>query len=252
MNELTTQQFKKYREIIYSECGIKLTEEKRELLKARVSKRLRKLKISHDQYLSLVKNDVSEMTFFMDAISTNHTFFFRESKSFKYMDNGCKDIWCAACSSGEEPYSLAMYCMDMGFQPSILATDISSACLLKGKNAVYSIKAASNLSKHILRSYFQKGRREWEGYIRVKKNIRELVRFERFNLLKDDPPRISFDIIFCRNVMIYFDNQTKEKVINRLFTGLKEGGYFIIGGAESLNGLKHGFAYIEPSVYQKL
>lgn len=108
-----------------------------------------------------------------------------------------------------------------------------------------------NIPKPILRRYFQKGQEKWTGYIRVKTDIRKLVRFERFNLLKDKPPSGNFDIIFCRNVMIYFDNSSKEFVVDKLSGVLKQGGYFIIGGAESLNGLKHALKYIEPSVYKK-
>ncbi|MCP4714739.1 MAG: chemotaxis protein CheR, partial [Deltaproteobacteria bacterium] len=149
MNKLTDRQFKNYCDIVYSECGINLTDEKRELLNARIAKRLRKLEITPDKYFTLIKSDSAEMKIFMDAISTNHTYFFRESKSFKYMDNGCRDIWCAASSSGEEPYSLAMYCMELGYQPSILATDISESCLKTGKTAIYPGKAMSSIPRHM-------------------------------------------------------------------------------------------------------
>ncbi len=247
---MTDRQFKKYCAIVYSECGINLTEEKRELLNARIAKRLRTLDIKADQYLALIQSDPTEMKLFMDAISTNHTYFFRESKSFKYL-NGCRDIWCAASSSGEEPYSLAMYCMELGFAPSILATDISESCLKTGKSAVYPMKSTSSIPKKLLRRYFQKGQGKWEDHIRAKADIRRLVKFERFNLLKDRVPSGPFDIIFCRNVMIYFDTPTKEEVVKKLSRALKQGGTFIIGGAESLSGLQHGLKYLEPSVYLK-
>jgi chemotaxis protein methyltransferase CheR len=251
MVKLTHRQFKKYCDIVYSECGIHLTEEKRELLNARIAKRLRKLCIPPDKYLALIQNDPGEMKNFLDAVSTNHTYFFRESKSFKYLDKGLNNIWCAASSSGEEPYSIAVYCMELGVQPSILATDISHSCLEKGRKAIYPMQCTTNIPKPILRRYFQKGQERWVGYIRAKTDIRRLVQFERFNLLKDKPPSINFDIIFCRNVMIYFDNPLKEFVVDKLSGVLKHGGYFIIGGAESLNGLKHSLKYIEPSVYKK-
>lgn len=251
LKKLTTNQFKKLCDITYRESGIKLTEEKRELLNARVAKRLRVLGVEADEYLSLIKNNSVEMNNFVDAISTNHTFFFRESKSFKYLDKGCRDIWCAACSSGEEPYSIAIYCMELGFKPFIYATDISNSCIEAGKRSIYPKKCTADIPKHILRAYFQNGKGKWKDYIRVKKDMRGLVRFERFNLLKDYSSSKTFDIIFCRNVMIYFDNPTKEAVVQKLSGVLKQEGYFIIGGAESLNSLNHTLKYIEPSVYKK-
>jgi chemotaxis protein methyltransferase CheR len=249
--KLNNRQFKQFCEITYRESGIKLTEEKRELLNSRIAKRLRALKIESGEYLSLIKKDADELRNFLDAISTNHTFFFRESKSFQYLDRGYQNIWCAASSSGEEPYSIAIYCLELGFKPTILATDISQKCLAHGSRGIFSDKCLSNIPQHMIRQYFQKGQGKWEEHVRVKESVRNLVRFDRFNLLKDPLPQASFDIIFCRNVMIYFDNPTKEFVVCNLCRVLKQNGYFIIGGAESLSGLNHELKYIEPSVYRK-
>ena len=251
MEKLSDSQFKKYCALVYREAGINLTEEKRELLNARLAKRLRKLDIGPKAYYQRVNDDPDELRIFLDAISTNHTFFFRESKSFRYMDTGPREIWCAASSSGEEPYSLATYCLDKGFEPSILATDIAISCLKKGRQAIYPAQAVSNIPKPMLQLYFQKGQGKWEGYIRVKPAVQRLISFQRFNLLKDPTPNRAFDMIFCRNVMIYFDNRTKEFVVDKLCRVLKPGGYFIIGGAESLSGLNHPLKYIEPSVYRR-
>ena len=251
MEKLTTRQFKKYCDIVYNECGINLTEEKRELLNARIAKRLRKLCIQPEKYLSVIQSDGEEMNIFLDAVSTNHTFFFRESRSFKYLDKGCNSIWCAASSSGEEPYSIAVYCMELGFHPSILATDISDTCLEKGRNAIYPMQCKAKIPKPLLKRYFQKGQGKWDGYIKAKDDIKKMIKFKKFNLLKDKLPSTDFDIIFCRNVMIYFDNPSKEFVVAKLSECLKKEGYFIIGGAESLNGLNHTLKYIEPSVYKK-
>lgn len=251
MKKLTARQFKRYCDIVYNESGIKLTEEKSQLLHARIGKRTRKLGVQADKYLSIIENDPDELNSFLDAISTNHTYFFRESKSFKFLDTSCRDIWCAASSSGEEPYSLVTYCLELGFEPSILATDISDSCLEKGRRATYPKKCLSNIPKHMIRRYFQKGMGKWEDHVRIKQHIRRMVKFEKFNLLKDSPPSKIFDIIFCRNVMIYFDIPTKEAVIHKLSKVLKQDGYFIIGGAESLSGLNHSLKYIEPSVYRK-
>jgi len=252
LTKLSDKQFRQYCDLVYREAGINLTAEKRELLNARLSKRLRKTGIEAGAYFKLINADPDELWRFLDAISTNHTYFFRESKSFRYMTPAHPDIWCAASSSGEEPFSLATYCLDQGFTPSILATDISMSCLEKGRRAIYSKQALKNIPQHMLKAYFQKGRGKWDDYIKIKERVSRLVQFKRFNLLKDSPDtgRL-FDMVFCRNVMIYFDNPTKEFVVDKLCRVLKRGGYFIIGGAESLSGLNHGLKYVEPSVYLK-
>jgi len=251
LSHLSNRQFEKYCVLVYRECGINLNHEKRALLNARIAKRLRLLDISPDGYYEMILEDPDEMARFIDAVSTNHTYFFRESESFKFIHPDCTDIWCAACSSGEEPYSLAAYCLQQGGGPSILATDISDTCLQKAQLGVYSDKCINHIPEPMLKSYFQKGLNQWRGSVRVKPLVRGMVRFSKFNLLKDAAPDIQFDVIFCRNVMIYFDRQTKEKVISRLCQALKSRGYFIIGGAESLNGLTQGLKYVKPSVYQK-
>jgi chemotaxis protein methyltransferase CheR len=249
--KLTTSLFRQYCDIVYIQCGIKLNDDKRELLHARLSRRLRKLDMCADEYLNFIQKDAQELENFVDAISTNHTFFFRESASFRYIDAGCKDIWCAAASSGEEPYSLAAYCHEHGYRTSILATDISESCLAKGRKGVYPIESSKHIPLPILKQCFQKGTNQWTAYMRVKPEIKKRVHFQRFNLLSDPLPGRMFDVIFCRNVMIYFDSPTKERVVHHLCRALRKGGHFIIGGAESLNGLSHKLAYIAPSVYQK-
>lgn len=249
---LTNKLFRQYCALIYSQCGIKLNDDKIELLSARLGRRLRTLGVQADRYLEIIQDDPKELSEFVDAISTNHTFFFRESASFEVLKVGCRDIWCAASSSGEEPYSLAAYCHHRGIQPAILATDISVSCIEKGRKGVYPLSSSSHIPPQILKQSFQKGIRQWSGYIRVKPTIKKRVQFAQFNLLSDPIPNKSFDIIFCRNVMIYFDKPTKEKVVNKLCRALSPGGYFIIGGAESLNGLSHALTYKSPSIYQKM
>ncbi|MGD9369139.1 MAG: protein-glutamate O-methyltransferase CheR [Desulfobacteraceae bacterium] len=249
--KLTTRLFRQYCDIVYRQCGIKLNDDKRELLHARLSRRLRKLDMCADEYIDLIQSDAQEMDNFVDIVSTNHTFFFRESASFTHIDAGCRDIWCAAASSGEEPYSLAAYCYDRGYRTSILATDISESCLVKGRRGVYPIESSRHIPLPTLKQCFQRGKNQWAAYMRVKPEIKKMVQFERFNLLSDPLPGRVFDAIFCRNVMIYFDSPTKENVVHHLCRALRQGGHFIIGGAESLNGLSHGLTYIAPSVYQK-
>lgn len=250
--KLTARQFKRFSSIVYHECGVNLHEGKYALLSARLGKRLRKIGIdSIDEYLKVLESDHQEMMDFLDAVSTNHTFFFRENQHFDVLKDNHQKIWCAASSSGEEPYSIAIYCLENGFRPDILATDISYNVLRIGEKGVYPIERAKNVPSHILRKYFQKGNGKWEGYIKVKDTLRSMVTFKRFNLLSDTFQSQMFDIVFCRNVFIYFDNDTKTDVANKIYNFVKNGGYFIIGGAESLNNIHHLFKYIKPSIYIK-
>jgi chemotaxis protein methyltransferase CheR len=250
--KLTTRQFKRFSELVYHECGINLHDGKKQLLQARLSKRLRKTGIdSVDAYFKELETDARELIHFLDAISTNHTFFFRESHHFECLESTHLNIWCAASSSGEEPYSVAIYCLERGFRPKILATDISATVLEVGKRGIYPMERAKNVPRDLLRRYFQKGQGNWEEFIRVKNELKSMVAFRRFNLLTNPPADQKFDVIFCRNVLIYFDNIVKEAVINRLYNVLKWNGYFIIGGAESLNSIQHKYKYIRPSIYQK-
>jgi len=250
--ELNARQFESFRQLVYRECGIDLHEGKRQLLQARLSKRLRKTGIARvEDYLRVVASDAAERIRFIDAISTNHTYFFREDHHFALLDAGHRRIWCAACSSGEEPYSVAIHCLEKGLRPAILATDISTAVLRIGEAGVYPLEKARRIPAATLRKYFQKGRGRWEGYLRLKDDVRRMVTFRRFNLLTDAPPPGEFDLIFCRNVMIYFDGPVKEAVVDRLSRSLKPQGHFIIGGAESLSNLRHNLHYLQPSVYRK-
>lgn len=249
---ITTKQFRRFSKLVHDECGINLHDGKQQLLQARVAKRLRSTGINCiDEYLKVLDSDDQELIDFLDAISTNHTYFFRESHHFEVLKHGHLDIWCAASSSGEEPYSVAIDCLEKGFRPTILATDISTRVLRVGENAAYPVERAKNVPAHILKRYFQKGHGKWRGYIRVKDEVKRMVTFKRFNLLTDPPPRQEFDVILCRNVLIYFDNTIKTDVINRLYDALKWNGYFIVGGAESLSNIKHRYKYVKPSIYRK-
>jgi chemotaxis protein methyltransferase CheR len=251
--KITTSQFKKFRRLVYDQCGINLHDGKQELLKARLVKRLRATGInSIDEYLKVLESDHQELTAFLDAISTNHTYFFREEQHFECLRGDHLKIWCAASSSGEEPYSIAIYCLEKGFKPTILATDISTTVLRFGKGGIYPVEKAKNVPPPLLERYFQKGYGKWYGCIRVKEEVREMVSFERLNLLTDPPPPGEFDVIFCKNVLIYFDNVVVTKVVSKLYDVLKWNGYLIIGGAESLNSIDHKFKYIRPSIYRKI
>jgi chemotaxis protein methyltransferase CheR len=250
---LSSKQFKKFSDLVYHECGINLHDGKQQLLQARLAKRLRATDIGRvDEYLALLETDDNERKHFIDSVSTNHTFFFRESHHFECLQNTHRNIWCAASSSGEEPYSIAIHCLEKGFKPNILATDISTKVLNTGQQGVYPIEKTKSIPATILKKYFQKGHGNMKGYVKVKDGIKKMVTFGRFNLLTDLPPNTLFDIVFCRNVLIYFDNLVKARVVEKLYDVLIKNGHFIIGGAESLNNIKHRYQYIRPSVYMKV
>jgi len=250
--EISAKQFRQFSNLVYQECGINLHDGKQQLLKARLAKRLRATGIdSVRKYMAHLKNNPNELVSFIDAISTNHTFFFREKHHFEYLQDRHQNIWCAASSSGEEPYSIAIHCMEQGFKPSIHATDISTNVLQKGQQGIFPMERARSMPRPILKKYFKKGQGKWNGFIKVRNEIRNMVIFQRYNLVTDAVSPKQFDIIFCRNVLIYFDNQTKAIVVNKLYQSLKKDGYLIIGGAESLNNIEHAYSYVRPSIYAK-
>jgi len=273
-SELSDIDFEKISHLIYQQCGINLHEGKKELVKARLGKRLREGNFrSFSEYYKHVttREGTDELITMIDSISTNLTYFFREDSHFKRLQTIIKSflessagqrsgtpglkIWSAGCSTGEEPYSLGITVKESlnGFPADvkIVATDISTRVLKIAVNGVFSNDKTKNILPGILRKYFQLGYGKREGYIRIKKEIRDLIEFSRFNLMETPSANFEFDIIFCRNVMIYFDKQTQASVVKKFYNCLNKGGYLFIGHSESLTGLEHAFKYIEPSVYRK-
>jgi len=252
---ITAAQFRELAHMVYQESGIYLPESKLGLLKARIAKRLRVLRIdTASEYISLIRGDAIEFGNFIDAVTTNHTFFFRENSHcefiLKHMDNSRHiDIWSAACSSGEEPYTIAVQLMNRSFRFSIHASDISNSVLQIARNGIYPIERAQKVPPRILQKYFQKGHNKYRGHIRVVDEVKKRVSFAKHNLITDSPPQ-RFDIIFCRNVMIYFDRNTRQKVSNTLRNAMKSNGYLIVGMSESLRGIEHGLRCVAPGVYQ--
>ncbi|MBI4620019.1 MAG: protein-glutamate O-methyltransferase [Desulfobacterales bacterium] len=269
--DLKDNDFKKIVRLVYEQCGINLHDGKRELVKARLSKRLRETGFtSFADYCRYVVSEKGgcELTSMIDSISTNMTYFFREDVHFQKLrtiipamtqekgHNGHTPklrIWTAGCSTGEEPYSLAITLKEHSstIEATILATDISSKVLKTATNGIYLNQKLKNILPGILKKYFQYGCGEWAGYYRVKDEVRRMIQFMKFNLMDPPPPDFLFDIIFCRNVMIYFDKTTQGLLVNRFYNCLKDGGYFFVGHAESLSGISHPFKYIEPSIYRK-
>ncbi|HQI25034.1 MAG TPA: protein-glutamate O-methyltransferase [Smithella sp.] len=271
--ELKETDFQKISRLVYEQCGINLHDGKKELVKARLGKRLREGNFSSfAEYYKYVTTSEGqdELVMMIDSLSTNLTYFFREAAHFDKlravlpeMVNGHQasrrgvpfQIWSAGCSSGEEPYSLAIIVKeilgDKNQAVSILATDISTRVLQTAIRGVFPKERMKNVPDAIIRKYFQYGSGKWSGFFQVKKEIRDMVRFLRFNLMESPPADFVSDVIFCRNVMIYFDKSTQEMLVNRIHQILNKGGYFFVGHSESLTGLNHSFDYIEPSVYRK-
>lgn len=261
--------FKKFVALIYEKSGITLNDNKEALVSSRIAKRMRKLGIaSHNDYLRHVLDDVTgeEIINMLDVISTNVTHFFRESEHFdflqekmeKWLGNGDRQFtfWSAGCSSGEEPYTMAMVLREVtkgcNVNLRILATDISTRILARSKEGEYDAKKAESIPHSYRDRYFDKsGFREAAVYS-AKETLRSLITFKRLNLsIVPFPMKGPMDFIFCRNVMIYFDNKVRVQLLGEFHRLLKPGGYLCVGHAESLTGMLGGFKAIRPSVYVK-
>ncbi len=254
--DISPSQLKKLSRIVYEESGIVIGEKKLALLRARIAKRIRVTKTKTiSEYIELIAQSHEEFLDFIDAITTNHTFFFRENRHCEFIVKNIDSslplkIWCAASSSGEEPYSIAVQLLSANFKFSIFASDISDSMLKIARRGIYPQERLKQFPHPSLSRYFQKGQRKWAHTIRVKPEVQRYVSFDKFNLISDSPTQ-QFDIIFCRNVMIYFDNKTRQRVVNNLLSALKPGGFFFVGMSESLNGIDHPLSHVIPSTYRK-
>lgn len=272
--KITDQDYSFIRDLIYKETRINLGDSKRELVSARLGKRLRANNLgSYTEYCKMLQSrpDSGELYHLIDAISTNHTFFFREINHFNFLNstilpsfsNGTlgarsKDlkIWSCACSTGEEPYSLAISLEEyLGQMPGsdwqIQCSDISNRVLDFAQKGIYDSDRLKNVKQEWLKRYFQKGEKQMDGYFRVRPEIAKKIKFQRINLFAPSYPwNEKFHVIFCRNVMIYFDRETQQELVRRLSQHLVPGGYLLIGHAESLAGIKHPYQSIKPAIYQ--
>ncbi len=263
--------FKKITKYIYDECGITLNDTKKILVESRLMKRMRRLKINtYEEYFSFVKSDESETEkiHMIDVISTNVTHFFREMPHFDFFENDMKNrvaagqksfrIWCAAASTGEEPYSIAMVLHEVTKRAyadcRILATDISTNVLKKCKEGVYSVDSVKSIPRPLLQESFSKQKVDGKEQYQVKAHLAEMLTFARLNLAKPPFPMSGpFDVVFIRNVMIYFDNRVKQNLLEDVHRLLRPGGHLIIGHSESMAAnLIPGFKRVENSVFIKL
>jgi chemotaxis protein methyltransferase CheR len=257
-------------DLIYERSGIRLHEGKEALIRARLGKRVRHLGLTGlAQYCEYLQTQGSDEEFVrvVDALTTNFTSFLREESHFKYLVEEALPslapnattkirIWSAASSSGEEPYSIALYLAEhfptaQGWDWHVTASDISVRILEAAQAGIYSEERVSSLPKEWLRGYFQKGVGEWAGHYRVKKNLSGRVQFSQINLIDSYSHPHLFQVIFCRNVMIYFDRPTQERLIQHLARFLVPKGILLIGHSESLNGLNVPLQCLAPSIYRR-
>ena len=277
-NQLSQKEYELFKSLVFEQTGIFLGEKKKELVKTRLGKRLRKTGIPtfkdyYDYVTSSESGGNEELISLIDAISTNKTSFFRENEHFNFLRetvipeilnnskmSGKKKIrvWSAGCSSGEEPYTLAIVLYESiknlyGWDLKILATDISTGMLDKASAGIYKMETIEDVPISSRRAHFQSGSGEMIGQCKVKKHLRDLIVFRRLNLMMPKYPfKGLFDFIFCRNVIIYFNKKTQEELMAKYHRYLKPGGYLFLGHSEGLTGISSGFKYIKPAVYQKV
>lgn len=264
--QMTQTQFEKFCDRVYGLCGINLKKGKEELVHSRLIKRLNALKLdSFEQYFKYLDNDRQglEIVSMIDTLTTNKTSFFREIQHFTFLREQILPklstkklrIWSAACSSGEEPYSIAILLAETlpnfkNWDIKILATDISTKVLTKAKEAVYDVDALEPVPKDLQKKYFTKVDPLGKSW-KIAPELSNLVSLGRLNLMDNFPMRGPFDVIFCRNAMIYFDKPTQENLVGRFYNLIAPGGYLMVGHSESLTGANHQFRYIQPATYQK-
>lgn len=265
---LTASEFEQIRQLAYKEFGLDLRNGKESLVSARLQKKIREAGMgSFQEYYRHVQDDKSgqALTAMIDALTTNHTSFFREPAHFDFLRKTILPeirqreriaIWSAACSSGEEPYTIA-FCLLEELKAAefakvrILATDISTKVLAHAQRGAYPATRFDGIPANDLRQYLLRGEDRWKDWYRVKPAVRAAVEFQRLNLMEKVSHLGQFPVIFCRNVMIYFDKPTQQDLVNRLAGCLEPGGYLLIGHAESLNGIEHPLRYVSPAIYRK-
>lgn len=271
MIEINDREFKKISEIVYDRFGINLTEKKKALVRGRLNKLILSLDFTtFSEYYDYVTEDKSgqRLLNMVDKISTNHSYFFRESDHFDYLSESvlpaiCKKaesgpdkkirIWCAGCANGQEAYTLAIVLKEFfgdtynQWKPAILATDISISALETAVAGAYTDEGISGIPANLQKKYFTTDK---NGLFTAKKDLKDMILFKRLNFMNQTFPfKNKFDVVFCRNVMIYFDNQTKETLVNKFFNYMKNESWLFIGHSETLGRSNTNFRYIKPSTY---
>ena len=273
---MSGKDFSRLSELIYTRCGIKLPDVKKTMLEARLQKRIRALKLGsfneYCAYLFSPKGMEEEFVPMVDLVTTNKTDFFREPDHFEYLirtalpdllnhyDIGLRTklcLWSAGCSTGEEPYTIAMVVGEFGenhpgYRFSVIATDISTRVLKHGKAAIYEEERVLPVPLALKKKYLLRGKDSHKGYVKIAPGLRALVDFRRLNFMDS-----TYDIhepihvIFCRNVIIYFDRMTQERILQRLCRHLSPGGYIFMGHSEALHGMDLPLVQVAPTVYRR-
>jgi chemotaxis protein methyltransferase CheR len=265
MHPITDTEFTRFQRFIFDAAGITLSPAKKALVSGRLSKRLQHRQLdSFASYLRLLEDrrEQAEAQMAVDLLTTNETYFFRETKHFELLRNLAAEahgqgrplkVWSAACSSGEEVYSLAMVLHDgqPGLPWEVMGSDISTRVLARAKSGHYPLERTQHIPPAYLKRYCRKGHGEQEGTLLVDRALRDRVQFAQVNLNTELPRLGPFDVIFLRNVMIYFNNETKRQVVRRVLSVLKPGGHFCIGHSESLNDISSDVLAVAPSIYRK-
>ena len=264
---------KEFSEFIYAELGIKITQAKKTMLQARLQRRLRTLNMQtygqYLEYLQSLKGLEVELPQMVDAVTTNTTSFFREPKHFEFLaakilpewrkrnPSRAFSVWNAGCSSGEEPYTTAMVLLDYSERVSplrftIVATDISTDILHKAARAVYDEEKIGTIPADFRRKYLLRSKDKTRRQVRVAPEVRTKVSFRRLNFMDDFQFREGMDLIFCRNVMIYFDKKTQHELVRKFCDHLEPGGHLFIGHSESLSGTGLPLKQLAPATYQRI
>ncbi|MBC3873696.1 CheR family methyltransferase [Undibacterium flavidum] len=266
-NPITIQksEFEWISRFLYDRTGIALNEGKQALVMGRLDKRLRSRSLnSYSEYFALLGRPgyENETTVAIDLLTTNETYFFREPKHFEFLQKKAFPqyqkqrhirIWSAASSSGEEAYTIAMTLAEYFHSNDweVIGTDISTRMVEKAQRGLYPMLAAEKIPTPLLKKYCLKGREEFEDFFLLESAIRQRVHFSIANLIDPLPDLGLFEIIFLRNVMIYFDRDTKTRLVEKISAKLRSGGYLIISHSETLNGLDSALKLVAPSIYQK-
>jgi chemotaxis protein methyltransferase CheR len=268
---LTPREFRLFQALIQREAGIHLSDAKKVLVEGRLARRLRELGLDFAEYYGLVETDPQERVRMLDCICTNETHFFREPRQFEFLENQVFPewraraeagtmarrvrVWSAGCSTGEEPYSMAMAFLasfppSSGWEIEIVATDLSTRVLERAHAAVWPIEKAKEIPEPYLKAFMLRGTGPEEGRMKAGPLVRSRVRFQRLNL-NAEPFTFAgrFDLVFCRNVLIYFDAASKARVVGRLLDRLDPQGYLLLGHAETVTGLNARTRSVGPTVY---
>lgn len=268
--DFTEKDFLRVKKVVYDFAGIDLNDSKKNLVYNRLAKRIRFLDMnSFSGYLDYVEEQgEAEFVHLINAITTNLTFFFRENHHFEYLANQVIPmlleknkaskkirIWSAGCSTGEEPYSIAIVLKEVvpqGWDARVLATDLDTNVVQTGQTGVYKIDRLKGVSDERKKRWFLKGSGAREGYVRVKPELQQIIDFGQINLMNEWPIRDAIDVIFCRNVVIYFDKETQARLFDRYANLLPDNGHLFIGHSESLYKVCDRFELLGQTIYRKI